>query len=84
MFGFASCCLGALTPDIVIGLVGDSRLAVTYSYLMLFEAAGFMLGAPFAGTSTRLDRVCAVVPTYATAVSGVCSVEFGSMNLAAI
>ena len=49
VFGFASCCLGALTPDIIIGLVGDSQLAVVYSYLMVFEAAGFMLGAPFAG-----------------------------------
>ena len=49
VFGFASCSLGALTPDIIIGLVGESRLAVVYGYLMLFEAAGFMLGAPIAG-----------------------------------
>ncbi|KAF0303130.1 Monocarboxylate transporter 13 [Amphibalanus amphitrite] len=65
VFGFASCCLGALTPDIVIGLVGDSRLAVTYSYLMVFEAAGFMLGAPFAGL--LFDHTATYLPSLYTA-----------------
>ena len=55
LFGIFSGCFGTLLVSILIQLLGLSRFANGYGCLLLFEAAGQLLGGPLAG-----KRMCFV------------------------
>ncbi|CAG0882479.1 unnamed protein product [Cyprideis torosa] len=48
VYGLSSACIGSLTPEIIISLVGHDQLPTGYGFIMVFEAMGTFLGG-FAG-----------------------------------
>ena len=49
VFGALSAALGTVTPEAVIAVCGVRRLAAGLGYVMVFQAAGMLLGGPAAG-----------------------------------
>ncbi len=62
--GFTSACLGPLLPDILERISGTENLAVAYGMIYVLEAAGSVLGPPFAGTYYLLNGAFCTASKY--------------------
>ena len=52
-FGFLSACIGPLIPQIITDFLSVELLPSAYGYLLVFEAAGSLLGPPVAGKTFK-------------------------------